>query len=181
MVRWRLIPTLALTAISLHTQPAFEVASIKPADPNANGTSVHMPPGQIVIENFSLKDCIKRAFEIKDFALSGPPWLDSARFNITAKYPAGTPMAQIDVMLQSLLVERFKLAFHHETKTVPAYALILARNGLKLQPGDPKRAGGTTMGRGLVGGTGMTMGQIADLLSTHVDRPVVDKTSVTGM
>jgi len=170
----------ALAAACLHAQPAFEVASIKPADPNANGTSIHSTPDRLTLENISLKDCIEQAFDVKDFSLAGPGWLDSARFNITAKASGEVPRKQLDIMLRSLLLDRFKLTFHHEWKVMPAFALRIGPKGLKLKPDSPGRSGWGN-GRGRLDGIKLSMPGVADLLAEFVNRPVKDMTGASGV
>ncbi len=86
-----------------------------------------MPMGQVRIlmnadaamlrdSNVSLKDCIRVAYGVKDFQVQGPDWIGSARFDIVAKLPAGSSQDQIPEMLQSLLVDRFKLTLHRAAK-----------------------------------------------------------------
>ena len=82
-------------------------------------------------------------------------------------------------MLQSLLAERFKLAVHHESKVLPAFALVVGKTGPKMQEG--KTGGPNVDGKNTsFTGTGMTMADLADTLASHVDRPVVDKTGLAG-
>jgi uncharacterized protein (TIGR03435 family) len=59
--------------------------------------------------------------------------MDSARFDIDAKIPAGAGKGQVSRMLQALLAERFHLAAHRETKDLPVYALVVGKRGLKLK------------------------------------------------
>ena len=78
--------------------PAFEVASVKPAPPPTPGKfMVQMggDPGMVDYKNVSLKTVIARAYEMKEYQVSGPDWLDSARFDILAKTPPNTPREQI--------------------------------------------------------------------------------------
>ena len=161
-------------------QPAFEVASIKPADPNANGTYTRTNPNGVTLENFSLKDCIERAFDVKDFSLEAPGWLAEARFNIAAKAPDGASRKQFNSMLRTLLIERFKLAFHHETKVMPAYALVVDKRGLKIAPTQPGETGWGS-GRGMLDGFRLPMAEFAGLLAELVDRPVKDMTGLDGV
>ncbi len=133
------------------------------------------------MENVSLKDCIKQAFDVKDFSLSGPAWLAYPRFDIVAKPPAGTSREQYDAMLQTLLVQRFKLVFHRESRTLPAYALVVDKRGLKVKPVEDDGRPGETWGRGLVSGRHITMAGFADLLSRHLDRLVKDMTGLSGV
>ena len=133
------------------------------------------------MENVSLKSWIERAYNLKDYSLSGPDWLDSECFDVIAKPPAGTPPEQFNSMLQTLLVERFKLAFHRESKVLPAYALLVDKQGAKIQPVEAGGPTGTTSGRGLLGGTKLSMTGFADLLSSKTDHPVQDLTGLEGV
>jgi uncharacterized protein (TIGR03435 family) len=156
-----------LTAVGLSAQaPAeFEAASIKAAAPMDPG---HMmigmrggpgtpSPGQITFNNVSLAQVMQRAYDVKDYQISGPDWMSSARFDISARVPAGTTKAQFKVMLQNLLADRFKLVLHHSTKESPIYALVVAKSGPKLkesakQSTDDAAADGP--GRGMMGQDG---------------------------
>ena len=171
---------VALAACAL-AQPAFEVASVKPADPNANGTSIYGSPGQLHMENFSLQDLIKQAFQVKDFSISGPSWLTSARFDVVAKRPSGSSRQQVGAMLQSLLADRFHMTWHRQTRVMPAYALLVDKKGLKLQPveGEPEESGDSGPARLTAYHT--TMSLFADSLSTQLDRPVKDMTGLPGI
>jgi uncharacterized protein (TIGR03435 family) len=167
--------------------PAFEVASIKP-NPSASGSSsMHWGGGQIRMVNVSLKQCIETAFDVKDYSLSGPSWLDTVNFDIVAKPPSGSASRStfglppdFKLMLQSLLVDRFKLAVHREPRTLSAYALLVDKKGAKIQPVEAGPSG-TSSGRGLLKGTSVSMAQFADMLSSNLDRPVRDLTELAGV
>ena len=121
--------------------PTFEVASVKPAEPQAMGMMrVRMgggpgtpDPGQLTYSNASLKDVLINAYAVKGYQINGPKWLDSERFDIMAKIPKGATKEQFQLMLQNLLAERFKLTLHHETKELPMYALVVGKGGPKLK------------------------------------------------
>jgi uncharacterized protein (TIGR03435 family) len=179
MIGRRIPATLAFAAVAAYGQK-FEVASIKPADPNAHSSSTDTSTGQFRIENFSLKDCLKWAFEVKDFSLSGPAWLASPRFDIVAKPPAGASRREYPAMLQALLADRFGLVFHRETKVLPAYELVVDKKGLRAKPAPESERQGETWGNGLVEGRHETMDGFADLLSRHLQLPVEDRTGVAG-
>jgi len=182
MVRIRVawVWLLAVAAGSGQTPAGFEVAAIKPADPAATGTSTHMMRGQLVMENVSLKECVERAFHVKDYSLAGPSWLDSARFNIVAKPPEGAPREQFDEMLQTLLAERFGLMYHRESKILPAFALVVDKKGLKLKPVQANvQGGGWSMGRGRLTANQLTMRAFAEMLSLHLNHPVKDMTGLS--
>jgi uncharacterized protein (TIGR03435 family) len=63
----------------------------------------------------------------------GPPWLDQDRFDIAAKVAAGATKEQVNPMLQNLLMERFSLTFHRETRDLPVYELVVVKGGLKMK------------------------------------------------
>ena len=125
--------------------PQFEVASIKLAPPPNGMFSMTKfvggpgtpDPGLFRCENCSLSMLIIRAYELKDYQLSGPDWMETTRFNISAKLPGGATKEQFRLMQQNLLVERFKLTFRHEKKEVAGYQLVLAKNGPKLKESGP--------------------------------------------
>jgi uncharacterized protein (TIGR03435 family) len=181
MYAWRCSFLLQLAAFGALCQ-SFETASIKPADPAANGSSMGGTPGMMKMENVSLKDWIEVAFGLKDFSLVGPAWLESARFNVMAKGPVASTREQISAMLQNLLVERFKLAYHRESKVMPAYALVVDKKGAKLKPSSEGQMGtNTSMGRiARIDAKHVTMADFADSLSQQLDRPVKDLTGITG-
>ena len=125
--------TYGQTAASVKApaKQAFEVASIKPADPDARGSSSNSDRRFVTIKNWTLKRLVQRAFGVEDYQVSGGPnWLDSYRFNISAKVDEAEPelkgkegQARVQAMLESLLDERFEFQFHRETKTLPVYNL----------------------------------------------------------
>ena len=120
----------------------FEVASIKPsALPGAGvirlgqqGGPGSRDPGHVTYTFSTIRDLIVDAYSVKRNQVSGSPnRVDSERFDIVAKVPAGATKEQVKIMLQNLLAERFKLALHRETKELPIYALVLAAKGPKLK------------------------------------------------
>ena len=160
---------------------AFEAASVKlntSGDPGAylNWTG----RTQVMLRNYPLKLMIQLAYDVKDYGFSGPPWLDTVRFDVVGKLPAGAPMAQFPAMLQTLLAERFKLAVHHESKVMPALALVVDKKGLKIKPVEPGR-GGTWWGSTMVKASKISMTDFAGLLSKAMDRPVKNMTKVPGL
>ena len=72
------------------------------------------------------------AYGVRPDEIGGPRWIDSERYDITAKVPVGANRQQVKLMLQKLLAERLKLTLHRGTKIVPLYELIVAKNGPKL-------------------------------------------------
>jgi uncharacterized protein (TIGR03435 family) len=119
----------------------FEVATVKPSPPVGNGPMMMggrggpgtPDPGRFATFNLPLKLLLSRAYGVKDFQVTGPGWLESERYDITAKVPPGTTKEQFNVMLQNLLIERFKIELHRDQKEVPIYTLTVGKNGSKLK------------------------------------------------
>ena len=88
------------------------------------------------MRNVRLTSCIKWAYSVQDYQISGPGWLNTERFDIIAKAEGPAPDNQLRSMLQALLAERFKLALHRQTKELAAYALTIGKNGHKLHPSE---------------------------------------------
>ena len=158
--------------------PAFEAASVKPNTTGSGNSSTHGDKGQIVFTNASLRRLIERAYSIRPYQFTGPDWINNVNFDITARYPADTAKDQRALMLQTLLAQRFHLVIHRETKEMAAYALVVAKSGLKLETAAP--AGHTSSTRGRFEDEGISMADLADQLARQVDHPVVDKTGLTG-
>jgi uncharacterized protein (TIGR03435 family) len=162
---------------------AFEVAAIKPSDPSARGSNSNGTKSEIVMRNFSLKRCVEMAYDVRDFSFSGPDWLDTIHFDITAKYPAGSSgREQFGPMMQTLLAERFKLVVHRESKVMPAYALVQAKGGIKFKAVDGGDGGwGSNENNGVLTATRFSMVRMADFLARVLNSPVVDKTEIPGV
>ena len=166
--------------------PAFEAASIKPAPPPVAGMmKVQMggDPGMVDYKNVSVKSVIARAYEMKEYQISGPDWLDTERFDIVAKVAPNTPTGQVHLMLQTLLAERFKLRVHREQKVMPVYAMVVGKSGLKIKPMEGEQEGRLRMmmspaGRKMSGPA--TLNTLAGSLAQMLDRPVVDLTELKG-
>jgi uncharacterized protein (TIGR03435 family) len=123
----------------------FEVASVKPAAPQPNGRTGTRggpgtsDPGRIAYTNVTLKLVLNLAYDVQSDQISGPAWLDSARYDITATLPPGAGKEQFKVMLQNLAAERFQLGFHREKKDFVVWELGVAKNGPKLTASVPNR------------------------------------------
>jgi len=142
---------LAATGVALLAQapppqaPAaaqsFEVASVKPSNPNPTGplggTPMVLPAlGRLTAQNVTLRMLVMTAYNRQPFQIVGSlPWWNSNKFDITAKAEDGSAtLDQMRVMLQGLLADRFKLKTHVETREVPIYELVLARGDKKFGP-----------------------------------------------
>lgn len=155
---------IVLTSSAVFAQtnpPSFEVASVKQAAPQDHGrfmVSMSGDPGRVDYKNVSLKQVLARAYGVKQSQINGPSWLDSERYDITAKVPDGVPVAQVPAMLQSLLADRFKMAVRKESKEEPVYALIVGKGGPKLKKADENAEGPVMAGLGPDGDLTVQMG-----------------------
>jgi uncharacterized protein (TIGR03435 family) len=192
------------------TSPAFEVASVKPNKSGdlRNRQMQSLPGGRLVIKNIPLRMIVARAYNVPPFnapwrLAGGPEWINSENFDIEATaaagvIPAGMPEKlrneKINLMLQSLLADRFKLALHRETKELPVYALTIAKNGPKLQKPKieekdcPEVSTPAAFCHMLNGGQGngahgksIDMAEFTAFVEAFSDRPVIDKTGFTGL
>ena len=142
----RAVILLAFTGILAFGQEKprleFEVASIKPAAPEAAGRGVVFmqggpgtsDPSQIRYTNVTIRLMIMNAFNVKRFQLTAPGTVDDLHFDVLAKVPKDATKEDTRVMLQNLLSDRFGMKFHRETKEMQAYALTAAKGGVKLKP-----------------------------------------------
>ena len=116
--------------------PAFEVASVKPADPNSRrGMDFRTAPGgSLTVTNLTLQTLVQEAYGVERYRIAGgPKWLDSDRFDIAAKAEGDPNRKQMMAMLQTLLADRFQLKVRRETREGNVYALVVAKNAPKLQ------------------------------------------------
>jgi uncharacterized protein (TIGR03435 family) len=137
------------------------------------------------MRNVSLNSCLKWAYGVKDYQILGPQWLASEKYDVVAKTDRPATNLQLRLMLQALLAERFQMTLHRETRELPMYALVAAKNGPRLQEakGGPSNKGGITIDNGGIVYKNTSMPELADRLSAPifgVSRPVFDKTGLTG-
>lgn len=174
-------------------EPEFEVATIKPSDPARCCAQGWGRNGRyFTTANMSLRYLIQWAWRLNPKQLSGgPPWMDVARFDVVGEIDGdGVPTDhQWRIAVQKLLIERFQLQMHSEKRRMPAFALVVARGGPKLTPGDGNvKAHQQMMLGGAPGQTMFVIGVnasiddfIGELGRVVVDRPIVDQTDLTGV
>jgi len=118
------------------------------------------------------------------YRFAGPEWIrKEPRYNIDAKVPTGSTADDVSAMFQALLAERFMLSSHREMREMRAYELVVAKGGPKMKDSEatkasiikrPNRPGITFSARM------QTPADIALLCETRLDRPVVNKTGLSG-
>jgi uncharacterized protein (TIGR03435 family) len=187
--------------LSQEAKPTFEAATIKPNTSGDFGQYFRMIGVSPSMSNQTLKNMIFWAYHVHDFQITGGPgWMSTDHWDLQAKTTEGGAYEKMQLMVQALLQDRFKLALHREIKELPIYNLAVAKGGLKIQPikegscipPDPKNPGvapgknvmdycGTSgFGRCMIEGASATMTELAESLSNAVSRTVVDKTGVDG-
>ena len=162
-------------------------------------------PEQIRWSYATLKGIIMVAYDVKPFQVSGPNWINTERYDIAAKIAPGTSKDEVRVMWRNLLAERFGVRLHRESKELRVEELVIAKGGPKFKESedDPTRVlasppkfdgNGQLVGLGLVnmlsfGPNGPTthsvaralpISKLAELLSSQLHVPVLDKTGLTG-
>jgi uncharacterized protein (TIGR03435 family) len=188
----------------------FEVASVKASAPISNGQlniGVHIDGAMVRCNYLTLRNYLTMAYDVKDYQIVAPDWITGEHYDIVAKLPeGGSAEKSLRGMMASLLADRFKLVMHRETRELPAYALVVAKGGLKVKelPPDPDAAdegkvdvnvtgggrGGTVvnLGNGSYISYGLnkleakkvTFASLMDSLAKFVDRPIVDMTDLKG-
>jgi len=210
----KLFFVLTLAAVVLVAQapagkPEFEVASVRAAAPLAVktpvGVGIHLDGAQARIASFTLKDLVGTAYRTKAYAVSGPDWTGSDRFDLVAKMPAGATSDQLPEMLQALLADRFQLKFHREKRELPVYALVMGKTPFKLTEVPSSQdvegplaftilasGGGAgvsvdlgqgcsyTLANDKFEGKKLSMDMLALTLERYTDRPIVNLTELKG-
>jgi uncharacterized protein (TIGR03435 family) len=175
---------------------AFEVATVKPTDPDwKSGRYIRMEGAhEFVVRNHVLRTLIAAAYNLNPKTISGgPPWVDSDHFDVIAETPGDVPPTydQQMTMLQKLLADRFDLKFHRGEKQLPVYALRVAGGGPKLKvstappdafpEGPPPLIFHVSLPTVHLPATYATMAELASVFRRAVlDRPVLDETVLSG-
>ena len=115
--------------------PSFEAADVKANKSGDARMAVDFQPGgKFTARNVPMKILIALAYGVRPEAVQGgPAWIESERYDVVAKASQSAKPEEIRRMVQSLLAERFKLAAHTDRKPMPAYALLTAKSGPKMQ------------------------------------------------
>jgi len=171
-------------AIALFAQsPTFEAATIKP-NKSGDGSSGYpgLRSGLYTGKNATMHMMLRSAYDLSESRIFGPDWLDSDRYDVEAKPAPGATQADMMLMFQTLLKERFHLELHREMREMPVFDMVVSKGGLKMSlstpehrfPQPPPNPGGSmNVGAG-------TMPQIAQRLSGAAGRTIIDKTGLDG-
>jgi uncharacterized protein (TIGR03435 family) len=188
--------------------PQLEVATVKPSDPAKEHLGMYWrQPDGFKCEGTVLRGLISNAYgvtgsSVKGLIVGGPAWMPSQAFDVQVKVDPPTvarwsklPQVAVDeerrTLLRELLAERFQLKLHREPREMPAFALIVAKGGSKLQPpveetnlpADVPKSRINFYGRDHMQGHFATLGNLSRSLAAEPEiagRPVIDKTGLTG-
>jgi len=192
LIATALLASCVLAAQKPSTSPTFQVATIKPVEstPKSARYIVMQGPHRFVEKDYTLKLLIAAAYNLNPKAVSGgPSWIETDHYDILALTPGKTQPShdQQMVMLRTLLADRFKLAFHHESKVFSIYSLEIVKGGSKLKPSaapatdQPALISTVYPQRILMPARNASMADFVSVMQRAIlDRPVVDKTGLTG-
>jgi uncharacterized protein (TIGR03435 family) len=191
--------SLAAQSPPSQNAPELEVASIRLNPSFAPAASVSVSPGGLLtFANVTFRYVIQRAYGLRPSqVVGGPDWLDSENYDLIVR--TGKPGApeQLMPVLQTLLAARLKLVLRKEARETSVFALVLAGSDRQLgpqlrassmvcgmpqalaPPGERPICGGRS-GVGFISAGGVTMDELARSLSPMVERPIVDRTGLTG-
>ncbi|HUN85384.1 MAG TPA: TIGR03435 family protein [Terracidiphilus sp.] len=195
----------AIGASTTATQlPEFEVATVRPSDPNKGGMVglYTYPGGRIQAGYCTLRTLLEYAFSIQPFQIEGGPhWINEEHFEITAIPPDSSaarrlmpasikepPNKEQRQMLQALLIDRFGLKYHFKTKEGKVYWMVRKDKELRLTGAKDKtqlpfvnvNVYHDGVGNGEMVGQNTSMGFMAQRLSRILGVPVIDKTGIAG-
>jgi uncharacterized protein (TIGR03435 family) len=191
----------AICVAAAQPAPAFDVASVKPSSSEFNdaGTGRKGPPPfsteptRLAARGLTLKKLIAHAYGLDDSLVSGgPAWTEDDCYDVDARTESPASKEQMLLMLRTLLADRFALKFHRETKSVPEYVLVVAKNGPRYGPHlQPTQQGSAPPPSGQIPLKNKTMKDLAFFLSDNRQNwdpgagdgpapPVLDRTGLTG-
>lgn len=180
--------------------PKFEVVSIKPNKSDEMRIMFRFLPDGVNLEGITPQMLLTEAFSVEDDRIIGAPeWARTDRFDIQAKVaPEDAPrldkLKREDrfAMLQPLLQDRFNLKFHHETREMPVFVLVVSKSGSKLKPDQSdesapgsslppsKGFGKMMMSPGNLEAKGVSIDLLTSVLSRQLGKTVIDKTGLAG-
>jgi uncharacterized protein (TIGR03435 family) len=182
-IAWGASVAAAYSQTAPDSTQSFAAASVKALKTVDGPVHFTVLPNRLDVANLSLGYLIKQAYDLRDDQLSGPDWLSKNHYDIASTSGDAASPAVMRVMLQHLLVERFHLATHWETRTVAMYRLVVLSNGPKMKvadhgfamPNSPMMSGSALQLNGP-----MSMPQLAQRLTRYAGRPVADATNLEG-
>jgi uncharacterized protein (TIGR03435 family) len=175
-----------IAPMATDAKPDVEVATIKPTQPGNEQVMFSFQGGTLITKGLTIGFLMAFAYDLPARQITGKPgWMDTDKWDIEAKpdTPGMPNESQVRVILQKLITERFGLQFHEEKRKMPAYALIVSKDGLKIA----KTVDGSLppsmllYPRGVIIAKSATIADLVRQLQDHVlGQPMVDKTGLEG-
>lgn len=186
-MRWLMIVAVTLgvgfAAAQALPGPQVEAVSIR-SNPSA-GLGQHtlkIDPSHLTITNISLEGLLTNVYGLKEYQLEAPDWTKRVSFDVEASFSGAKETENLELLLQPVVAQRFKLEFHSETRNGKVYQLSIAAQSAKVRPATEHsppflnhiEADGFHLQESI------SMARLADFLSGQTDRPVIDHTNLTG-
>ena len=174
---------ILFASIALWGQPVFDTASIEPSHMSLkldDAGRTDITPGSVSMIGVTLRSCVKWAYGVRDDQVSGPAWLATERYDIVAQAGGATPVAELRLMLQGLLADRFGLALHRETRERSVLVIVAEENGPKLAPAAETGPGKPRVVDGTLVFEHYTLPELAERLSMTLGRLVLDRSGIAG-
>jgi uncharacterized protein (TIGR03435 family) len=161
--------------------PSFEAATVKVNSSGPMASNGFSPsPGELRVVNCTLEQMIHAAFHVKSGALFGVSgWMASERYDVNGKTAIAASFDEELDMLRTLLIDRFQLRFHNETRQITTMALVTAKGGPKFQASKDEGRERITIGAGEISGINIPIGHLVSVLGSQLRRPVVNETGLT--
>ncbi len=168
------------------TGPRFEVASVKKTEgggpPGDIPHNMDNSPGHLTMRNVPLRYCLEWAYSLQDYEIEGPEWIKAdERYDIFAKAPGPATDEEMRPMLQALLLERFQMKIHRQTREMQAYVLSPGKGPAKV-----KDSAADSQPKLIPDKNGVTfqhfpISRFTFMLTRRMDHPVLDRTGLKGI
>lgn len=172
---------------SLAAAQSFDVASLKISQHAPRDYRFSATPESVTVLSAPLGSCIRWAYgfhQSQRFWLVGPSWMepgmDCVRYDILAKTASPVTLAQLRLMMRSLLADRLKLVVHQESRLIPVYVLSVGKLGSNLRISKNAGDSDPVPGRDGVTFVGASIWQLVEEIGLQVAAPIVDETGLTG-
>jgi len=178
------------TVMAADSDPGWEVATVRPSDPNQKEQSFMVRGRHIIVKNQPVEKMLMVGYGLqKNQIVGAPQWVKTENFDVDglADVEGQPQVKQFQAMIRKLLFERFGLKMHNEEREMPVYALTVAKDGAKLTP---SKSGPNTLPREEVRGDAagertleflnISMQDFGLMMLYYLDKPVVDRTYLNG-
>jgi uncharacterized protein (TIGR03435 family) len=180
---------------------SFEVSSVKPVERTPGRRPKYEDDARVEYRRETVFNLLLRAYGMRAWQVSGPSWIKENYYDVLATIPKGATRTDTPAMLRQLLQDRFRLSVHREQRATPVYVITVGAGGPKFPPCVPaEKARPTNPEAGLEATAPgecpancvLTRGEASMLIQANTltflangmtdgsDRPVLDRTGLTG-